>query len=120
MLTVSGCKWGADKPIAIAAQVWPGYEPMFLARSEGWLDAERVHLLETASATESLQALRDGTVDGAALTLDEVLKARATGLSLSVVMIFDLSAGADMLVARAGITTLADLIWTMTNTSCWW
>ena len=48
-------------------------------------------------------------MDGAAMTLDEVLQARASGLPLSVVMIFDISAGADMLVAYPGIKTLADL-----------
>ncbi|HEX5363196.1 MAG TPA: ABC transporter substrate-binding protein [Gallionella sp.] len=108
-LAIPGCGWLADKPIAIAAHVWPGYEPMFLARSEGWLDAEQVRLVETTSATGSLQALADGKVDGAALTLDEVLRGRAMGLPLSVVMVFDVSAGADVLIARPGIKKLADL-----------
>jgi NitT/TauT family transport system substrate-binding protein len=104
-----GCGWSTDKPITIAAHIWPGYEPMFLARSQGWLDEKQAHLLETKSATESLQALTDGKVDGAALTLDETLGARAAGLSLSVVMVFDISAGADMLLARPNIKKLADI-----------
>ncbi len=108
-LALPGCEWLADKPITIAAYVWPGYEPIFLAQSEGWLDPQRVHLVETTSDTNSLTALAEGKVDGAALTLDEVLRARAQGLPLSVVMIFDLSAGADMVVARSSIKTLADL-----------
>ncbi|MFH2140457.1 MAG: ABC transporter substrate-binding protein [Pseudomonadota bacterium] len=98
-----------DQPVSIAAHVWAGYEPMFLARSEGWLDSKQVKLFETGSATESLQALADGKVDGAALTLDEVLRARANGLPLSVVMVFDVSAGADVMVTRPGIKTLGDL-----------
>lgn len=104
-----GCGWLTDKPITIAAHVWPGYEPMFLARAQGWLDTKQVRLLETKSATESLQALADGKVDGAALTLDETLGARAAGLPLSVVMAFDISAGADMLLARPNIKKLADI-----------
>lgn len=106
---LTGCGWLADKPISIAAHVWPGYEPMFLARNEGWLDAKQVQLVETTSATDSLQALAEGKVDGAALTLDEVLRARADGLPLVVVAIFDISAGADMLIARPGIKRLSDL-----------
>jgi len=39
---------------------------MFLARSLGWLDERRASLLETASATASMQALADGRADGAA------------------------------------------------------
>lgn len=106
---LAGCGLLADKPVSIASHVWPGYEPMFLARNEGWLDARRVGLVETASATDSLKALAEGKVDGAALTLDEMLKARAMGIPLTVVMVFDISTGADMLVVRPGIRGLADL-----------
>lgn len=108
-LTMQGCGWLADKPISIAAHVWPGYELMFLARNEGGLDARQVNLIETTSATDSLQALAAGKVDGAALTLDEVLEARSKGMPLSVVIVFDISAGADVLIARPGIKKLADL-----------
>ena len=104
-----GCTLEEPQPVSIAAHVWPGYEPMFMARSEGWLNAKQVTLFETHSATESLQALAAGRVEGAALTLDEVLRARAKGIPLTVVMVFDVSAGADMLVARHGIKRLADL-----------
>jgi NitT/TauT family transport system substrate-binding protein len=107
--TLPGCAWLVEQPVAIAVHVWAGYEPMFLARSEGWLEESKVRLVETASATDSLQALAEGRVAGAALTLDEVFKARENGLPLSVVLIFDISAGADMLVVRPGITRLADL-----------
>ncbi len=106
---MSGCGLATDKPVSVAAHVWPGYELMFLARNEGELDAQRVKLVETASATETLQALAEGRVDGVALTLDEVLRARAQGIPLSVVLIFDVSAGADVLLARPGIKKLADL-----------
>lgn len=104
-----GCGWLPDKPIAIAAHVWVGYEPMVMARDQGWLDAQQVQLLPTRNAVESLKALAEGRVQGAALTLDEMLGARASGLPLSLVLIFNISMGADMLVAQVGIQTLADL-----------
>ncbi len=107
--SLPGCDRWDNKPLTIAAHVWPGYEPIFLAREKKWLDSTKVHLIDTTSATDSLQALIDGKVDGAALTLDEMLKARAENLPLSMVMIFNISAGADMLVARPGIKELADL-----------
>lgn len=108
-LAMPGCGWLADKPVTIASHVWLGYEPMFLARSEGWLDSNQVHLFETVSASDSLRALAEGKVDGAALTLDETLTARSRGIPLSVVAVFDISAGDDMLVARTGIRDLAGL-----------
>jgi NitT/TauT family transport system substrate-binding protein len=98
-----------DLPISVASHVWVGYEPMFLARDKGWLNPQQAQLLETSSAIESLRALKEGKVQGAALTLDEMLCARADGVPLSLVLIFDISAGADMLVVRHGIKTLADL-----------
>lgn len=109
VLVIPACQWLEDKPISVAAHVWLGYEPMFLARNEGWLDKKQVQLLETRSAAESIQALMDKKVDAAALTLDEALKVRAMGLPLTVVMVFNTSVGADMLVADKSIKNLSDL-----------
>lgn len=106
---LSSCGWWQDLPVAVAAHVWVGYEPMFLARDRGWLDAAQVTLLQTRSAVESITALRTGKVQAAALTLDEVLGARSTGLALSVVLVFNVSMGADMLLVRPGINRLAQL-----------
>ncbi|MCK9606313.1 MAG: ABC transporter substrate-binding protein [Methylomonas sp.] len=106
---LSGCTWLKDRPVTIALNSWLGYEPLFLARREGWLQDRQVGLLQTASATESMQVLREGRADGAALTLDEALKVRAAGTPVSVVMVFDISAGADMLVVGPDIRQLSDL-----------
>lgn len=106
-ISLVGCRGG--EPVAIASHVWPGYEPMFLARAMGWLDPKQVRLVETASATGSVKALVEGRVDGAALTLDEVLRVRGKGIPLTVVMVFDVSAGADVVLARPPIKQLADL-----------
>lgn len=106
---LSGCGRTESRPVSIAVHVWPGFETLFLARGEGWLDAGKVRLVETASASDSLRALAESKVDGAALTMDEMLSARARGIPLSAVMVFDVSAGADMLVARPGIKRLADI-----------
>lgn len=109
MSVLAGCELAPDPPLRIAAHPWPGYELMFLARAEGWLDAEAVALIETASATASLDALAAGDIEGAALTLDEVLRARAAGIPLVAVLVFNVSAGADALMVRPGIGAIADL-----------
>ncbi len=94
-------------PISIGLQAWPGYEPIPLARGLGWLDETKVKLVQTSSATESLKLLEQGKIDGAGLTLDEVLRAREKGIALSVILVFDISVGADMLLARPEIKSLA-------------
>lgn len=82
---------------------------MFLARREGWLAPADLSFLETVSATASLAALASNQADAAALTLDEVFRAREQGIALHIVLVFDISAGADMLLSRPEIKDLADL-----------
>lgn len=96
-------------PLVIAAHTWPGYEFMFLARDLGWLGTSDVSLTRTSSATESIRELEQGRVDGAALTLDEVLRVRASGTALTIVLVFDISAGADVVLARGNIEALPAL-----------
>lgn len=104
---LQGCS--ADKPMTIAMHPWPGYELLFLAERQGWLCKNCVRLRETTSASVSLQALHRGEVDGAALTLDEMLTARNNGLPLTAVLVFDISSGADKLMVRPEIRSLPDL-----------
>jgi len=103
------CRGHAVRPLRLAIHTWPGYEPLFLARSMGWIDANETAIAESRSASASLQLLARGEVDAAALTLDEVLRARAAGTELTVVLVFDISAGADRLLAKPAIRTLSDL-----------
>lgn len=107
-LAIASCSV-TQKPVFVAGHIWLGYEPLFLAQREGWLDKKQVKLIETKSATESMQALLDGTVDGAMLTLDEALTVRSNGLPVSVVMVFNMSAGADVLLVNSSIKKLTDL-----------
>ncbi|QSA96584.1 ABC transporter substrate-binding protein [Methylococcus sp. EFPC2] len=110
-LTLGGWLQGCTShdPLRVAGHVWPGYELLFLARMLGWLENRPVRLVETLTATDSMHALQAGLVDGAALTLDEVLRVRAGGLAISVVAVLDISAGADVVLARPGIAALRDL-----------
>lgn len=108
-LLLPACGLWSDKPVAVAAHNWVGYEPMFLAQSRAWLDPNRVSLLATADARESIAALRSGRVQAAALTLDEVLSVRSSALALVVVLVFNVSMGADMLLVKPQINTLAQL-----------
>lgn len=98
-----------DPPVRVAAHPWPGYELFYLARHRGDVDARDVVLVETASATSSLRLLASGAVDAAALTLDEVLTVRDLGVPLTVVAVLDRSEGADVLLARPSVPSLAGL-----------
>lgn len=91
-------------PLRVGSIVFPGYELMFLARELGQLDEHQVRLVELLSNTDTLRALAAGQLEAAALTLDELMSARADGVDLRVIAILDVSQGADAVLARAGIT----------------
>lgn len=103
----SGCTPPA--PLRVATNVWTGYESLYLARSLGLYDGAAIRLVEMTAASEVTRALRNGRVEAAALTLDEVLSLRQSGLDVRVVLVMDVSNGADVLMARRGIARLQDL-----------
>ncbi|MDP4299966.1 ABC transporter substrate-binding protein [Leptothrix discophora] len=105
---LAGC--ARDEPLLrLASNVWPGYALVHAAQELGRLDARRMRLIEMPAASDVLQALAAGTVEAGALTLDELLAARADGLDLVAVLVFDESRGGDAVVARPGVRDLADL-----------
>lgn len=103
---------GCQRPeplVRVATNAWVGYAPLFLARELGSFDTANLRLLELSSNSASLMALASGQVEAAALTLDELLVAREGRLDLQVLMVFDESAGADVVMVRPDITHLARL-----------
>lgn len=101
---------GQKEPLLrIASNVWPGYELIYMAKGLGYFDADTIRLVEVPSATVCIQSLAAGTIEGAMLTLDEVLTARAEGIDLRVIAVLDMSLGADVLLAQPEITSLAQL-----------
>ncbi len=98
---------GCSKPqmlMRAGAIVFPGYELMFMARDQGLLDPRRVRLVEMLATTDTLRALASGQLEAGAMTLDEMMSARADGLDLRAVVVLDVSQGADVVMARPGIT----------------
>lgn len=106
---LAACTGETGPALRIGAQVFPGYEFLFLAQELGTLPRAQVRLVEMPSASASIRALGSGTMEGACLTLDEVVAARERGIPLTAVAVLDLSLGADALIARPGLTTLPDL-----------
>lgn len=105
-LWMSGCARAGT--FSVGVHPWPGYECLYLAEFFGWLPPD-IRLQKNASASASLAALRAGTIDSAALTLDEVLVMRGEGIPLTVVLALNESLGADVVMVRPHIDTLAAL-----------
>lgn len=100
----------APSPLTrVGGIVWIGCEPLFLAREMGLYDADAVRLVEMPSGTVNLMALAAGELEAATLTLDQCLLARESGLDVRVILVFDASAGADVILSRPGIERLEDI-----------
>lgn len=108
-LLLAGCSDVPEPPLGFGANVWPGYEPLYLARERGYLDTAAIHPVEYLSASQVHRALSNGTIDVAALTLDEALRAAVEIPNLRVFLVADISAGGDAIIARPGVEDLADL-----------
>lgn len=106
---VSACAPQEPLPLRVATNVWVGYESLYLARSLGLYEASNIRLVEMQSASEVSRAIRSKRVEAAALTLDEALNLRQLGLDLRVVLVMDVSDGADALVARPDTRDLQQL-----------
>ncbi|MBV0932602.1 ABC transporter substrate-binding protein [Marinobacterium weihaiense] len=106
---LAGCLSAPAPVLKLGTNVWPGYEPLYLAREQGVLDARQVGLVELLSASEVMRAYRNGAIDAAALTLDEVITLREMGMRPVIVQVADISAGADVILARPGLTRVEDL-----------
>ncbi|WP_432696629.1 ABC transporter substrate-binding protein [Marinobacterium sp. YM272] len=98
-ILVSGC--ADDKqPLRLGTVVWPGYEPIYLARSQGYLDSEQLRLVELLSTGEVMRGFRNGALDLAALTLDETLLLAQEVDDLQILLVTNTSFGADAVLTR--------------------
>lgn len=109
MVLVSGCSDRPEGPVVIGTNVWPGYEPGYLAERRKLYGDADVSFRQFLSATEVLRAFRNKTIDVATLTLDEALLLQQSGIPIKVFLVADVSNGADAILARPPIKSMGDL-----------
>ena len=108
-LSLAACVREPEPVLRIGTNVWIGSEPLYLARELGHLDPKTIRLVEYPSASEVLRAFRNQTIDGMVISLDELLGLAADGLQPRIILVVDISHGADVVVGRPGMQTMRDL-----------
>ncbi len=108
-LALTGCVREQEPALRIGTNVWIGSEPLYLARELGTLNPKTVQLVEYPSASEVLRAFRNQAIDGMVISLDELFGLAADGLQPRIILVVDVSHGADAVVGRAGMRTMKDL-----------
>jgi len=108
-VSLGGCMREPQTALRIGTNVWIGSEPMYLARELGQLDSSTVQLVEYQSASEVLRAFRNGAIDGMVISMDELFGLAVDGFQPRIVLVVDVSNGADVVVGRPGMRSMRDL-----------
>jgi NitT/TauT family transport system substrate-binding protein len=113
-LVVSAC--GSPPPasaskITLGFSAWPGWLPWQVAQEQGLFakNGIDVELRYFDSYTDSLNALSTGAIDANSQTLNDTIVSVSTGVQQTVVLANDTSTGNDQIIARSGVTSVADL-----------
>lgn len=108
-LALAACGQPVVPPLTVGMNPWVGYDPLVLARDRGLTDPRTLRVVELPSGSETLRHLRNGLLDAAMLTLDEVLRLADTGVDVRVVAVLDASHGGDAVMVAPRIASLAQL-----------
>jgi NitT/TauT family transport system substrate-binding protein len=98
-----GSRGELKTPLKVGTNVWPGYEPLYLAREKKFYDESAIRLVEYSNSTEVLRAFRNGTIHVAALTLDEVLLLWENDFKAHAFLVMDISDGGDVIISTPEI-----------------
>jgi NitT/TauT family transport system substrate-binding protein len=109
-LLIASCREKASEPpLKIGVHKWIGYGTLYLARHQQLFDQRAIKLIEMPSAALVKRALRNESLDVAAMTLEEALALMQFVPDLRIILVMDRSVGADGLLAKPGIQAVAAL-----------
>ncbi len=108
-LMISGCSKASLDTLRIAINLWPGYEPLYLARDLGYFDDTPIQIVEYGSNAERVRAYRNGEIEMTSSSMNTVLEIAQTNPDTRVFLIADFSAGADVVLAQPEIQDLQSL-----------
>jgi NitT/TauT family transport system substrate-binding protein len=97
------------EPLRVGTTLWPGYEPLYLAKEINAYK-EDIRMIEYPSTSEVLKAFKNRTVEAAALTLDEIVLLAESDVPVEIILVLDISEGADVIMARPELKNIQGLV----------
>ncbi|MFY8205966.1 MAG: ABC transporter substrate-binding protein, partial [Arenimonas sp.] len=97
------------KPILVGTNAWPGYLPGYIARDKDLYGSKLIQMQQYESAVEVMEAFVKNDLQVAALTIDEALELSQNGIPIKIILVADISEGADVIIAKPGIASVKDL-----------
>lgn len=95
--------------LRVGTTLWPGYEPLYLAQEIKAYE-EDIRMVHYPSTSEVLRAFKNRTLEAAALTLDEVVLLEESKIPVQIILVLDISEGADVIMAKPEIKNMQGLI----------
>lgn len=97
------------RPVKIGIATWPGFAPVYIAKQRGFFGGLKVEPQVLDDFTARQAAFTSGKTDFTIYTINSLAFDAAAGVRGKIVMVLDKSAGADGIVARPEISSLAQL-----------
>ena len=108
-VSLAACGQEPIPPVRIGTFPGPSNEVVFLAQHRGWLAPSEFRLVEFINDGEVMRAFRNGSIEAAFITVDEVLALAQSGMDPVILFVTAESRGGDAVIAHADVTSLADL-----------
>jgi NitT/TauT family transport system substrate-binding protein len=109
VMWLASCGREPVPPLRIGTFPGPASGLVFLAQHRGWLPASDYRLVEFINDGEVMRAFRNGSIEAAFVSLDEVLSLAQSDLDPVILFVTAESRGGDAIVAHADVTSFADL-----------
>lgn len=98
-----------SQTLRVGTTTWPGYEPLYLA-NEIKAYKQDIRMINYPSTSDVLRAFKNNSLEAAALTLDEVVLLAESKIPVDIILILDISEGADVIMGRPELKDMQGLI----------
>jgi len=102
----------SDQPIRLGFNLWPGAIPWQIAEDQGLFKANGVNAEITWFEVlgDQINAFNASKIDIANLTLNDMFMSNSNGIPCKLILMPDVSAGADAIVASNSINSVQDVV----------
>lgn len=109
LIPIITCSNSHSQTLRVGTTLWPGYEPFYLAEEIQAYKSD-IRMITYPSASEVIRAFKNRTLEAAALTLDEVLLLVELNIPIEIILVCDISEGADVIMGRPELKNMQGLI----------
>lgn len=95
--------------LRVGIVIWPGSEGLYLASDLGYYDNTPIKLIDYPSDSEMMRSYRNGDLEAATITLDEVWSLAESVPEVRIPLIQDISNGGDAILGKPEIKKLQQL-----------